>query len=40
MCALDPELRGANLATVLPPFRRAQDRDRFVEGLLKAGLPE
>jgi len=40
MRALDPELRGANLATVLPPFRRAEDRDRFVEGLLKAGLPE
>ena len=37
---LDPALRGANLEAVLPPFRRPEDRNRFVEGLLKAGLPK
>ena len=37
---LDPTLRVSNLDQVLPPFRRPQDRERFVEGLRKAGLPE
>jgi TolB-like protein len=37
---LDPTLRISNLDDVLAPFRRAEDRVRFVEGLRKAGLPE
>ena len=37
---LDPELRLSNLGNVLPPFRRAEDRARFVDGLWRAGLPE
>jgi adenylate cyclase len=37
---LDPTLRISNLEDVLPPFRRAEDRARFVDGLRKAGLPE
>lgn len=37
---LNPTLRLSNLADVLPPFRRADDRDRYIEGLRKAGLPE
>jgi tetratricopeptide (TPR) repeat protein len=36
---LDPGLRAANLENVLPPFRRAQDREAFVNGLIRAGLP-
>jgi adenylate cyclase len=38
--SLDPALRISNLEDVLPPFRRAEDRARLVEGLRKAGLPE
>ena len=37
---LDPELRLSNLGDILAPFRRAEDRARFVEGLRRAGLPE
>jgi hypothetical protein len=37
---LDPTLRMSNLEDVLPPFRRAEDRARYVEGLRIAGLPE
>ena len=37
---LDPELRLSNLGDVLPPFRRAEDRARFADGLRRAGLPE
>jgi hypothetical protein len=37
---VDPSLRLSNLAEVMTPFRRAGDRERFVEGLRKAGLPE
>jgi TolB-like protein len=37
---LDPALRISNLEDVLPPFRRAEDRAKLVEGLRKAGLPE
>jgi TolB-like protein len=37
---LDPTLRISTLDDVLPPFRRAEDRARFVEGLRRAGLPE
>src|SRR5262249_52852458 len=37
---LDPDLRISSLQDVLPPFRRADDRARLVEGLRKAGLPE
>jgi TolB-like protein len=36
----DPGLRLSNLGEVMPPFRRQDDRTRFVEGLRKAGLPE
>jgi predicted Zn-dependent protease len=37
---LDPALRISNLGELLPPFRRAKDRARIVDGLRKAGLPE
>src|SRR5262249_26839724 len=37
---LDPGLRVSNLRDVLPPLRRSQDLEVFVEGLLKAGLPK
>jgi TolB-like protein/class 3 adenylate cyclase len=37
---LDPELRLSNLGDLLPPFRRAEDRARYVDGLRRAGLPE
>ena len=36
----NPALRLSNLADVLPPFRRPDDRNRYIEGLRKAGLPE
>jgi tetratricopeptide (TPR) repeat protein len=36
---LDPRLRISNLGDVLPPLRRAQDRQVLAEGLLRAGLP-
>ena len=37
---LDPSFRLSNLGEVLPPFRRPEDRAKWVEGLRKAGLPE
>ncbi|MBZ9792914.1 adenylate cyclase [Rhizobium sp. 3T7] len=37
---LDPALRLSNLAAVLPPFRRPDDLERYVEALRMAGLPE
>ncbi|WP_087001333.1 BTAD domain-containing putative transcriptional regulator [Rhizobium sullae] len=40
ICELDPALRLSNLVDVLPPFRRLDDRDRYIEALWKAGLPE
>ena len=36
---LDPSLRLSDLGEVLPPFRRPEDRAKFMEGLCKAGLP-
>jgi TolB-like protein/Flp pilus assembly protein TadD len=36
---LDPALRISNLADVMAPWRRSEDRNRWVEGLRKAGLP-
>jgi TolB-like protein/class 3 adenylate cyclase len=40
MSALDPTLRLANVAHVIPPFRQTEDRERYIEGLRLAGLPE
>lgn len=40
LCEINPTLRLSNLADVLPPFRRLDDRDRYIEGLRRAGLPE
>ncbi|WP_287248126.1 hypothetical protein [Mesorhizobium sp.] len=40
LCAFDPFLRLSNLAEVLPPFYRPDDRSRYIEGLRKAGLPD
>lgn len=37
---LDPTLRLSALGDVLPPFRRKEDRDSYVEGLRMAGLPD
>jgi hypothetical protein len=37
---VDPALRLGNLDRVAPPFRRAEDRERYTESLRKAGLPE
>ena len=37
---VDPALRIGNLDRVVAPFRRAEDRGRFIESLRKAGLPE
>jgi adenylate cyclase len=37
---LDPVLRISNLEEVMAPFRRTEDRARYVEGMRKAGLPE
>ncbi|ARQ09341.1 transcriptional activator domain-containing protein [Rhizobium etli] len=37
---LDPALRLSNLADILPPFRRPEDRSRYIEALRMAGLPE
>lgn len=37
---LDPLLRLSNLADVLPPFQRSEDRDNYVRALRMAGLPE
>ncbi|WP_245477644.1 MULTISPECIES: hypothetical protein [unclassified Mesorhizobium] len=39
LCAFDPLLRLSNLAEVLPPFHRPDDRSRY-KGLRKAGLPD
>ena len=36
---IDPGLRLSNIEEVLPPFRRSDDRARFVDGLRMAGLP-
>jgi len=36
----DPELRVSTLGDVMSPFRRPEDRDKSVEGLRLAGLPE
>lgn len=35
-----PVLRLSNLAEVLPPFYRPDDRSRYIAGLRKAGLPD
>jgi TolB-like protein/tetratricopeptide (TPR) repeat protein len=40
VCEFDPTLRLSNLADVLPPFRRPDDRARYVEALRRAGLPQ
>jgi TolB-like protein len=40
LCEFDPLLRLSNLAEVLPPFHRPDDRSRYIEGLRKAGLPD
>jgi TolB-like protein/DNA-binding SARP family transcriptional activator/Tfp pilus assembly protein PilF len=40
LCEFDPALRLSNIADVLPPFRRPDDRNRYIEALRKAGLPE
>jgi hypothetical protein len=37
---VDPTLRLSNVNWVAPPFRRPEDRVRFIESLRKAGLPE
>ncbi len=37
---IDPDLRLSNIDRVAPPFRRPDDRARYIEGLRKAGLPE
>jgi TolB-like protein len=36
----DPQLRLSKLGDIMPPFRRQSDRDRLIDGLRKAGLPE
>jgi TolB-like protein len=40
MSAFDPTLRLSNIDRVIPPYRRQEDRERYLEGLRKAGLPE
>jgi len=37
---VDPTLRLSNLDRVVAPLRRAEDRERYIESLRKAGLPE
>jgi hypothetical protein len=37
---IDPALRLSNVERVMAPFRRVEDRARFIEGLRRAGLPE
>lgn len=37
---LDRALRVSNLADVMPPLRRPEDRAQYIEGMRKAGLPE
>jgi hypothetical protein len=36
----DPQLRISNLDDVMAPFRRAEDRAKYEQGLRIAGLPE
>jgi TolB-like protein/class 3 adenylate cyclase/Tfp pilus assembly protein PilF len=40
MRQLYPTLCVSRVAEILPPFRRLEDRDKYVEGLRLAGLPE
>jgi TolB-like protein len=40
MSAFDPTLRMSSIERVIPPYRRAEDRARYLEGLRMAGLPE
>jgi adenylate cyclase len=40
MSAFDPTLRMSSIDRVIPPYRRDADRDRYLEGLRLAGLPE
>lgn len=40
LCEFDAALRLSNVADVLPPFRRPDDRNRYIEALRTAGLPE
>jgi adenylate cyclase len=37
---LYPTLCVSRVGEILPPFRRLEDRSRYIEGLRKAGLPE
>jgi len=37
---LYPTLCVSRVGEILPPFRRLEDRNRYIEGLRKAGLPE
>jgi len=37
---IDPLLRMSNLGDSMPPFRRPEDRARYIEGIRLAGLPE
>jgi TolB-like protein len=37
---IDPGLRLSNLVDILPPLRRLNDRNRYMEALRLAGLPE
>jgi adenylate cyclase len=37
---IDPLLRISNLGDSMPPFRRPEDRAKYVEGIRMAGLPE
>ena len=40
LLTVDPTLRASKLGDVMPPFRRPEDRTKYVEGLRQAGLPE
>jgi tetratricopeptide (TPR) repeat protein len=40
LLALDPGLRLSTIGRVAAPWRRAEDRALYLEGLRKAGLPE
>jgi TolB-like protein len=40
MSAFDPTLRMSNIERVIPPYRREEDRARYLDGLRKAGLPD
>jgi tetratricopeptide (TPR) repeat protein len=37
---LDPLLRISKFGDIMPPYRRPEDRARYLEGLRRAGLPE